>query len=419
MAKKAPLMENRRNFLKASALSAVGLMIAGGHKKVFAQSWSPWPATGYMQINPDIDNCRVAFMRDPSMLLTTGTYDFSNFNQTGIDYAKAKANIDKMACALAKKNIVGDAWQRIFRKPDAKSWGQVTVAMKVNAVGGYSPCVPAVGKLCEALNGLGVPYANITIFDAGDATGNGCVDKYGPFKTSGKLPPVTISSRGTDTIVSIVDEPWPCQNFVLNADILITCAIDKGHDQRDKFGGVTMSLKNHTGTIKYSCATSLTQLLNYHKSTAILGTPGPGVPVRQQLAFVDSTWAGAPGSWGGAVDNGAVLNTFIMGTFPGAVDYLTAVKVRNQLYPINSDGTVNRTLINRYMTDFGYSDAERVALETMDPNADSKGRGFADASAVVYATSRGDVDGKITANKAGSASTADVRGTIKNYRDGI
>jgi hypothetical protein len=400
-------------------MSAAGLMIAGTHRNVFAQSWSPWPGTGSMQINPDIDNCRVTFIRDPSMLLTIGAYDFSNFNKTGIDYAKVKANIDKMACALAKKNTVAAAWQRIFRKPDAKAWGDVIVAMKVNAVGGYSPCVPAVGKLCEVLNGLGVPYGNITIFDAGAATGNGCVDKYGPFKTSGNLPPINISAAGPDTTITIAGETWPCQNFVLNADILITCAIDKGHDQKDKFGGVTMSLKNHTGTIKYSCATSLTQLLNYHKSTAILGTPGLGVPARQQLAFVDSTWAGAPGSWGGAVNNGAVLSTFIMGTFPGAVDYFTAVKVRSQLYPIDSDGTVNRSLVNRYITDFGYTDAERIALETMDPNADALGRGFVDASAVVYATSRGDVDKKVTANKAGTASTADVRGTIKNYRTGI
>jgi hypothetical protein len=419
MTRKAPAMESRRNFLKASAASAAGLVIAGAHRTAFAQSWSPWPATGYMQINPNIDNCRVAFIKDASMLLTTGAYDFSNFNNSGIDYTKAKANIDKMACALAKKNTIAEAWARIFRKPDAKAWNQVIVAMKVNAVGGYSPCVPAVARLCEALNGLGVPYSNITVFDAGDATGNGCVDKYGPFKTSGKLPAVNIAARGSASTININGETWPCQDYILNADILITCAVDKGHDQKDKFSGLTMSLKNHTGSIKYSCATSLTQLINYHKSSAILGTPSASVPARQQLAFVDSTWAGAPGSWGGAVDNGAVLSTFVMGTFPGAVDYLTAVKVRNQLYPINSDGTVNRTLVNRFMTDFGYTDAERTALETMDPNSDSLGRGFADATQVVFATSRSDVDAKITSNKAGKSTVADVRGVIKNYRNGI
>jgi hypothetical protein len=378
------ILESRRNFLKIAASSAAGIMVMGAAgKRTYANlpTVSPWPATGYLQINPNIDNCRVVYVNDPTMLITTGTYNFKNFNDSGVNYAIVKANIDKMACALAQKTVVADAWKTIFRRPEAKAWADVKVAIKVNAVGGYSPNVPIVAKLCEVLFGLGVPYANITLFDAGNATGNGCVDKYGQYKTNGKLPAITVAARGLDTQLPIGTESLFIQNCVLESDILITCAVNKGHDQKDKFGGLTMSIKNHTGTIKYGCASSLTQLINYHKSEWILGTPSAVVPVRQQLAFVDATWAGAPGSWGGAVNNGAVQNTIVMGTFPGAVDYLTATKVRANLYPNIDTNNCNIGLINQYLTGFGYTDTERTTLETMDPNADLRGRGFVDAAA--------------------------------------
>ena len=351
-------------------------------KGVFANTTaSPWPAAGYLQINPNIDNCRVAYVKDAAMMITSGSYDFKNWNTSGINYDVVKANIDKMACALANTTPAAEAWKVIFRKPAGKTWAQVKAAIKVNAVGGYSPNVPTIAKLCEVLNGLGVPYANITLFDAGNATGNGCVDKYTQFKTSGNIPAINIAARGPDTQVVIGTETLAIQNFVLESDILITCAVNKGHDQKDKFGGLTMSIKNHTGTIKYTCASSLTQLINYHKSEWILGTPSATVPVRQQLALVDATWAGAPGSWAGDVNVGAVQSTLVMGTFPGAVDYLTATKVRALLYPNTDANNCNIGLINQYLTGFGYTDAERTALETMDPKTDSKGRGFVDAAA--------------------------------------
>jgi hypothetical protein len=377
------LIESRRNFLRAAATGAAGLVaMSAATSRVFAKTTaSPWPATGYMQINPDIDNCRVAYITDPAMALSTDKYDFRDWNNTGVDYDVVKANIDKMACALAQKSNAADAWKTIFRKPANKSWEQVKAAIKVNAVGGYSPNVPTVAKLCEVLHDLGVPYANITIFDAGNATGDGCLNKYNQFKTSGKLPAINIAARGPDTQVLIGTETLPIQNVVLESDILITCAVNKGHDQKNKFGGLTMSIKNHTGTIKYGCASSLKQLINYHKSEWILGNPSDTVPVRQQLAFVDSTWAGAPGSWGGQVNNGAVLHTLVMGTLAGPVDYLTATKIRTKLYENTDANNCNITYINQYMTEFGYTEDERLALDTMDPKADAKGRGFVDAAA--------------------------------------
>ena len=63
-----------------------------------------------------------------------------------------------------------------------------------------------------------------------------------------------------------------------------------------------MTIKNHVGTINFAHPTLASQdlqnqynlriLTNYHKHEAILGMPTADVPVKQQLAFVDSTWVG-------------------------------------------------------------------------------------------------------------------------------
>ena len=428
MSKNKKTVESRRNFLKASAAGAAGIMIAGTRKKALAQNGSPWPATGYMQINPNIDNCRVVCLTDPSMLKRQTYTEFVDANNNAIDQAKVKANIDKMACCLARKNTAAEAWPLIFRKPTAKTWAQVKVAIKTNANYHYSPCVGVIGKLCEVLNGFGVPYANITLYDGGNASGTGCTDRYTPFKTNGMLPPINIINQGATygIVVSVSgygNFNTNCMTAVRDADILISAAVDKGHDRNYEFGGVTMTIKNHVGTINFAHPTLASQALqnqynlsiitNYHKHEAILGMPTADVPVKQQLAFVDSTWVGQPGSWEGFIENESkVLNTLVMGTFVGAVDYLTTKKIRVKAYP--SETNLNWGFINRYMTDFGYTDAERVALETMDPTTDPLGRGLADAGST---TTRDDVDAKIAGLKAGSATQADVLAVIKKYRN--
>jgi hypothetical protein len=424
MSKNKTTVEGRRNFLKASAAGAAGIMIAGAHKKAHAQNGSPWPATGYMQINPDIDNCRVVFLTDTSMLKRQTYNSFSDANNNAIDHDKVRANIDRMACALARKNTAAEAWPVIFRKPAAKSWAQVKVAMKVNANYHYSPCIGAVAKLCEVLNGFGVPYASMTVFDGGNASGSGCTDKYTEFKTKGWLPPVNVITRGDTYAITVPGMGGTtCVTATRDADIIITCAVNKGHDRNYEFGGVTMCLKNHVGTINFAhpgggAEYNLTYLTNYHKHEAILGLPNAGVPVKQQLAFVDSTWVGQPGSWEGFIEGESkVLHTLVMGTFPGAVDYLTTKKIRVKAYP--SETNLNWGFINRYMTDFGYTDAERSALDTMDPNADPQGRGLCEVGAAPIVTSRGQVDAKIGDYRAGTATQADVAAVIKKYRNAM
>ena len=194
---------SRRDFFKTSVVGAAGVWAATHAKGAEAQT-SSWPASGYMQINPNIDNCRVVYVTDTSMLTRTSYGNFSDANKNAINHARVKENLDKMACALARKATPSEAWATIFRKPTAKTWAQVKVAMKINCCGNFSPAVGAVVKLCEALNALGVPYANITLFDGGAASGEGCPNKYKPFQTSGQIPAgVVIISRGATYAVTV------------------------------------------------------------------------------------------------------------------------------------------------------------------------------------------------------------------------
>jgi len=58
--------------------------------------------------------------------------------------------MDKMAMALAQKATANEAWATIFRKPAAKTWANVKVAIK--APGSFA----TVNKICKELNRLGV-----------------------------------------------------------------------------------------------------------------------------------------------------------------------------------------------------------------------------------------------------------------------
>jgi hypothetical protein len=407
---------SRRDFFKTSIAGAAGVWVAAKAERAGAQT-SSWPASGYMQINPNIDNCRVAYITDTSMLTRTTYNNFSDANKNAINHAKVKENLDKMACALARKGTATEAWATIFRKPTAKSWSQVKVAMKINCCGNFSPAVGAVAKFCEALNALGVPYASITLFDGGAASGDGCPNKYTPFRTSGQIPAgVAIISRGDTYPVTIGTWNTNSVTVVRDADILVDVAVAKGHDRLNQFSGVTMTLKNHVGTINFSHPgddPGVYKLCEYHKHPAILGTPSADVPPKQQLCFVDSTWAGRPGDWTGNVDGGAELYTLVMGTLAGPVDYYCTKKIRTKKY-----NDFNVTRVNEFVEGFGYTAAERTALDTMNPATDPQGRGFVDASGTVAITSRTDVDKKIRDHKTGSATSDNVKTTIGNYRQG-
>jgi len=163
----------RRTFLKTSAVGAAGALVTvGAVPDALAQETSSWPATGYLQINPNIDNCRVVYVTDPAFITKIGWTNWTDVNTNKLDFAKIKAAIDKMAMCLAKKATAHEAWATIFRKPTSKAWAQVKVAMKVNACGDLGPNAGAVGKLCEAIISVGALPANIGVRHSATAKSN-------------------------------------------------------------------------------------------------------------------------------------------------------------------------------------------------------------------------------------------------------
>jgi hypothetical protein len=380
---------NRRNFLKSSAAGAAGVLVTGSRVREAQAQASVWPATGYIQINPAIDNCRVVYVKDAAMVKRANYANFGDANKNAIDHARVKANVERMACALARQTTPAAAWPVIFRKPPTKNWPDVKVAIKVNACGNVSPCIGIITKISEALFGLGVQYSNITVYDWGAATGAGAYNKYNPFLTDPnvKLPPINVLNRvnADDGKIAITVGTWQtvCIQLVQDADILLSIAVDKGHDRMDQFSGVTMSLKNHVGTINFGHPgdnPGVYRLCEYHKHPIILGTPSATVPAKQQLCIVDGLWAGKPGDWTGGIDDpNGVLGTLSMGTLAGPLDYYTAKVLRAPKYANTTANNVNVTRINEFITGFGYSAAEQAALDTMNPATDPQGRGFVDA----------------------------------------
>jgi hypothetical protein len=139
-----------------------------------------------------------------------------------------------------------------------------------------------------------------------------------------------------------------CTRFIADGtiDILVNIAVNKGADVN--FGKTTMTLKNHAGTFDpkhIHFGGGLDYILAFNKSDALWG----GSSVRQQLCIVDSLWGLTGGPWGVPDKK---LDSLVMGTFSGAVDYLTVKKIREPLMGV-AHGNVER-----FLTDFGYAENE-------------------------------------------------------------
>jgi hypothetical protein len=370
---------HRRHFLKTTA---AGIIAAGMSPVRVSGQTVAW--TNGMQVNPAIDNLRVVYCCDPAMLKNTKLtkWDPQLVNAEVVE-ATVAGNMDRMAMALAKKASAGEAWATIFRKPDAKQWAQLTVAIKANCQNFYNePRTAVINKICDVLYGFGVPYASMYLYDAVTSTwpayGNTAIR---PFLRAG----IKVVDKLGDKITVVLPGGFnmSCAGWLtpgnkdgMTVDILVNIACNKGHDQMDK-GGCTLTLKNHTGTIistrQPPCPT-LDEVIAENKSEFILGTPQAGVPCRQQLCIVDSLWATS-------ANDVQTLPNFapaylVIGTFGGAVDYLTIKKIREPLM----NAVHNPTAVNRFITDFGYSDQERLDLTAKTPEQNN-GRGWVDALA--------------------------------------
>jgi hypothetical protein len=355
--------KNRRQFLKTSVAAATGVSVAGvSVEKIFAAP-AAWAAG--MQINPNVDNLRVVCVTDTTM--TTGIptkWDAATQNSKVVR-DRIHANMDAMAIKLVEPKKAGatadEAWKLIIRLPANKTWDQVKVAFKVNCLE-KNLCTrfAVIEKLCLVLNGWGVPFSNMYIFDRiSDA-----YSAYAAYVGNGKPLPADVvvchnsTELGGTKQVSITGfgAGHDCVGNLADGliDLLINCPSNKGHTDAADHGLVTLSLKNHYGTLftaNQHQGFGYTVAMN--KSDYIIG----GNPPRQQLVFCDSLYS-MTGGPNGAPDN-KWTNKLIMGVFGPALDFLVGTRVRG--------GTAST--FNMYLTNFDYvaADFANLDLVTVTP----------------------------------------------------
>lgn len=349
----------RRKFIK-TAVAGTGGIMAIGHPVFSAPDAKKCVFTPRMAVNPSIDNLRVVCGVNKAMITgLPASWDMAGQNSP-INSAEVEKTLDAVACSLAWKENGPEAWKTIFRKPAEKEWGSVKAAIKVNAIGKNHPRLAVVNKLCVELNRIGVPYENIYIYDGSHNAG----PLYFPFIGKG-LPAGVVVGDKNEAMGGIMKLPIPeknnypsykCTRMIADGsiDILVNIAVNKNHDQ--KLGGTTLTLKNHAGTFepfRIHAGGGLDYILGFSRSNAFWG----GNPVRQQLCIVDSLWGSTKG--GPFVVPDKQLDCIVMGTFSGAVDYLTVKKIREPLM-----GAVHGP-VDRFITDFGYKENEMNGWEVV------------------------------------------------------
>lgn len=334
---------NRRSFLQKSATGSVALTVAGsaGVKNIIAAPRKSMAWTDGMRINPNIDNRKVVCCYDEKMVNVednAGTFARQN---SAVDTAVLETDMDKMAMRLSGATDSPTAWATIFRKPENKAWGAVKAAIKINGINVRNmPRVAVVGKVCKELIVLGVEAENITVYDAcHGASGD---NKYTPYIGNGLPAGIVVSNGDRNGTVEVGTTTQKCTTVVSEADILVNCAVNKGHG--DSKGGFTLTMKNHTGTMKFSCP-SATEMINQNKSDLILG----GSPVRQQLCIVDTLWASVPGPSGSVTH---IPCRIVMGTLGALVDVAVARKIREPVM----NATHNDDVIRQFCSGFGYTE---------------------------------------------------------------
>jgi len=347
---------DRRAFLKSTTLAAAGVAVIGVNQGEAEASGAEW--TNRSPINPDIPNTKVVCCFDNSMVADTSA---ANVAQTllaqnnCLNTARVEFDLDELAKKLTGKNDAGIAWATIFRKAATKQWSEVKVAIKVNCI--YDvimPRVAMVGKVCKELIKIGISAENITIYDAcHDASGD---KKYTPFIGNGIPAGVKVQSgKGSTTSITVGSGKMNCTNIVVSADILVNFAVNKGHSP-DK-GGFTLTMKNHTGTMKFKCPSSIDELIAENKCNTIIGGEIP----KQQLCIVDSIW--------GAVKGPFNLPTHLpcriaMGTFGPAVDIMVARNIREKVM----NATHSNSDISNIADGFGYTESD-FTWEEFTPSA--------------------------------------------------
>jgi hypothetical protein len=135
-------------------------------------------------------------------------------------------------------------------------------------------------------------------------------------------------------------------------DILVNIAQCKGHARR--FGGFTMTMKNHLGTFEPKHAHgwgSSDYLFAVNKTPEILGSmssdSGRVLFPRQQLCLIDALWASKGGPDG---DASCQPNRLFMGVFSPVLDYVVASRFRHEVMKWEVDMGV----LPRFLEEYGF-----------------------------------------------------------------
>jgi hypothetical protein len=353
---------SRRRFIK-------GVMVTGAALTAFPTVFvrkAPAAWARRTVVHPEIDNLRVVGLTDTAM---------TKARETGIDWARQNelvvdevvwADIDKLACALAETRNPEEAWRQILIKPPRKSWSNTVVAIKTNNIARQHTRSAVMAKIVHTLtHTLGVRPANLHVYDACHGYEMG---KYTPF--AGLADGCRIEDTwGGSTALTAVPAPWKgsggrtrCLRHLVDGlvDVLINIALCKGHSPR--FGGFTMTMKNHFGTFEPSSghqSGSQDYLTAINQTTEILGpldkkTGKVLYYPRQQLCLIDALWAGQ----GGPGDNPSHQPNFLaMGVLAPIVDYQIATQFRGK----QMGWEPNMEMTRRMLTEFGYTEADLPA----------------------------------------------------------
>ncbi|MDQ1336500.1 MAG: hypothetical protein QG552_3450 [Thermodesulfobacteriota bacterium] len=351
-------MISRRRFVKDTAIVGAGIT---AFPFVFVRpSQAAWAKKTI--VHPNVDNLRVVGITDPGM---TSDLEPSASWPRQNELINSKAvweNLDRLACTLAKTGDPGQAWRTIFVRPPQKSWSETVVAIKTNHIGVQHTRSAVMARVCHALTDvIGVKATNIHIYDACHGRN---MSRDTPF--SGLPEGCRIEDQwGASNAYTQVSKPWrggedksECLKYLVNGtvDILINMAMCKGHSSR--FGGFTMTLKNHFGTFSPSYGHwvgSGDYLMGINQTPEILGPMDPGsgkvLYPRQQLCMVDALWASEEGPTCGPSHQ---PNFLAMGVMSPIVDYIVATQFRGERMGWKPDMEATR----RMLTDFGYSESD-------------------------------------------------------------
>lgn len=310
-------------------------------------------------VHPNVDNLRVVSITDAKMTKAIDPRVYWARQEELTVSEKVWENIDKLACSLTEIRKADEAWRAIFIKPPGKSWSDTVVAIKTNNIARQHTHSAVMAKICHSLTDtIGVKPANIHIYDASHGAN---MSRKTPFTGLPKGCGIVGRWGGSNTFTTI-SEPWKnpegksrCLKHLVDGsvDILINIAMCKGHSRR--FGGFTMTMKNHFGTFSPTPGHDgggLDYLIAINQTAEILGQmdkrTGKVLFPRQQLCLVDALWA----SKGGPGGNPSHQPNFLaMGVMSPVVDYQVAMQFRAE----RMGWKPNMNATQRFLADFGYN----------------------------------------------------------------